>query len=212
MQILLVHGLGRTPFSLFGLASELRRNGHRTRFFGYLSTFEMLTSIVRRLTQRLRALAIYREPIGLIGHSLGGLLLRMALQKVPEIRVYHFVMLGTPNQSPRMARLAWRWLPFRLFSGSCGRFLAAPSEFLKLASLTVPHTVVAGTGGLYGRLSPFGYELNDGLVSVSEATINNHDEVLPMPVWHSTMMDAVAVRKQIVAIMNRKDLVIHLPI
>ena len=46
MLVLLVHGLGRTPLSLFGLASALRRAGHRTRFFAYSPTFESLPRIV----------------------------------------------------------------------------------------------------------------------------------------------------------------------
>src|SRR5580698_9849452 len=113
MQILLVHGLGRTPFSLFGLAAELRRNGHRTNSFCYSPTFEKFTGIIQRLVRRLRKLAIHNRPVGLIAHSLGGILLRLALQEIPDLRVHHFIMLGTPNKPPRMARLAWRWRPFR---------------------------------------------------------------------------------------------------
>jgi pimeloyl-ACP methyl ester carboxylesterase len=202
MLVLLVHGLGRTPLSLFGLASVLRRSGHRTRFFGYSSTCESVPRIVHRLTGVLRELATCGRPVGLVGHSLGGLFLRMALAEVPELRVHHLVLLGTPASPPRMARLAWKWVPpFRIFTRHCGRLLTAPDCFAALPEPRVPFTVIAGTAGPRGRWSPFGNEPNDGLVAVSEARVGSAEPVL-FPVLHTVMMDAEAVRGRIWAIMS----------
>jgi pimeloyl-ACP methyl ester carboxylesterase len=200
MQILLVHGLGRTPLSLFGLAAALRRAGHRTRFFGYSSTFESVPRIVRRLAAVLNDLARTRQPVGLVGHSLGGLLLRLALPAVPALRVCHLVMLGTPAAPPRTARLAWRWFPpFRLFARDCGRLLVSPEAFAAVPEPPVPFTVVAGTAG--PQWGPFAGEPNDGLVAVSEARVGTAEPVR-LPVLHTVMMDAVAVRTRISAIMS----------
>jgi alpha-beta hydrolase superfamily lysophospholipase len=202
MVVLLVHGLGRTPVSLFGLASALRRAGHRTRFFAYLPAFESVPRIVRRLTTRLRSLAGIGRPIGLVGHSLGGLFLRLALAEVPEIRVHHFVMLGTPNNGSLMARLASRWLPFRLLARECGRFLASAHESGRLPQLCVPCTVIAGTSGPLGRLYPFGNDPNDAIVTVTEAALDP-DTVITLPVLHSFMMDSPAVRERVLAAFTR---------
>jgi pimeloyl-ACP methyl ester carboxylesterase len=198
MLVLLVHGLGRTPFSLFGLASALRRAGHHTRFFGYSPTFESLTRILRRLENRLRSLASRGKPVGLVGHSLGGLLLRIALERVPELRVHRLVMLGTPNRGSRAARLASRLFPFRLWVRDCGRFLASADEFDRLPSVRVPCTVIAGTGGPCGRFSPFGDEPNDGIVAVAEAAIDLA-ALVQVPALHTFMMDSPAVRERVLA-------------
>ena len=200
--MLLVHGLGRTPLSLFGLATALRRAGHRTRFFGYLPALESLPRIVRRLTARLRALAARGEPVGLVGHSLGGLLLRVALTAVPELKVHHFVTLGTPASVPRMATLAWRWLPlFRLYTRDCGRFLGSAEAFAKLPELRVPFTLIAGTAGPCGRWSPFEAEPNDGVVAVAETRVAGAEPEL-VPAVHTLIMDSVTVRTRILAIME----------
>jgi hypothetical protein len=200
--ILLVHGLGRTPLSLFGLGAALRRAGHRTRFFGYSSTFETVPRIVRRLGRVLRAIARLGQPVGLVGHSLGGLFLRRVLPAAPALRVHHLVLLASPAVPPRMARFVWRWFPpFRLFTRDCGRFLMSPEDFAALPELSVPFTVIAGTAGPCGRWSPFGDEPNDGLVAVSEVRIGSAAPVL-IPVLHTVIMDAVAARARISAIMS----------
>jgi pimeloyl-ACP methyl ester carboxylesterase len=180
---LLVHGLGRTPFSMFPLAGVVRRAGLRTHFFAYSCTFEPFDGIVRRLVGVLDRL----RPQVLIAHSLGGLLCRLALAKGAYPEVQHLVMLGTPNCPPRLAAYFWKWWPFRAFAGTSGRFLAHPTEYDRLPHPTVPCTVVAGTAGPVGRLSPFGFELNDSIVSVGETELPGADHVL-VPAWHTWMM------------------------
>jgi len=186
VNILLVHGLGRTPASLFPLAAALRKAKHRVHFFGYSTTLQTWNRIVERLVVKLRTLA---SPVGLVGHSLGGLLLRAAIAKLPELKVHHFVMLGTPNRSPRLAGYFWRWLPFRMFTRTCGRLLAHSAESESLPIHDCPTTIFAGTAGPRGRLSPFGNDANDGLVAVSEAVLEGHPPPIEYLVLHTWIMN-----------------------
>lgn len=206
MNILLVHGLGRTPLSLFGLAVALRRSGHRPSFFAYSPTLERLPRILRRLTARLRSLAKSRQPVGLVGHSLGGVLLRMALVDVPELPVHQLVMLGTPNRSSHLARLAWRWFPFRWLTRDCGRLLGCPETLPGLPAPVVPYTLIAGTAGLCGGWTPFGSEANDGIVAVSEVSFGDRGALRQFPVWHTFMMNNPDVRQVVIeAMMTGSD-------
>ncbi|MFM7470097.1 MAG: alpha/beta hydrolase, partial [Nodosilinea sp.] len=53
----------------------------------------------------------------------------------------------------------------------------------------------AGTSGPRGSLSPFGDEVNDGIVALCETTIIGPEEVLQIPAWHTFMMNHPQVQK-----------------
>ncbi len=196
MKILLIHGLSRTPLSLYSLESYLQERGATTEQFGYFAVAETFDSIVERLCLRLRVIA-QKEPYGIVAHSLGGLLIRAALAneeiKLPE----HIVMLGTPNQPPRLAPIAWKMLPFRWWTRHCGFNLTNPAFFNSLPRLTSPYTIIAGTIGPTGGWSPFGNELNDGIVAVSETFLSDFDSIIQLPVWHTFMMNDPTVQKSV---------------
>ena len=97
-------------------------------------------------------------------------------------------MLGTPNQSPRLARRLERWWPYRLINGESGRLLAQPGFYASLPGLSVPITVIAGTGGRRGRWSLFGRDPNDGTVAVEETWLPGAT-IVELPVRHTFMMN-----------------------
>ncbi|HSB53715.1 MAG TPA: alpha/beta hydrolase family protein [Gemmatimonadales bacterium] len=205
MRVLLVHGLGRTPLSLQGLARTLRRSGHVTRSFGYYAFAEHYDQIRQRLASELRAMAREQDPVALVGHSLGGLLLRHALSDAPGLNVHRLIMLGTPNQPPRLAVRAKRWLPFRVFARSCGHLLATPSAFARIPPPAVPYTLIAGTMGWRRIPGPFGGEPNDGLVAVSETMVRDGDEPHLLPISHTFMMNDRRLRQLVLELLTTGD-------
>lgn len=203
MNILLIHGLSRTPLSLSSLESYLQQRGATTEQFAYLAFAETFDSIVNRLSLHLRVIAS-QGSYGIVAHSLGGLLIRAALVnnsiKLPK----HIVMLGTPNQPPRLAPIAWKMPPFRWWTRHCGFNLTNPAFFESLPRLTSPYTIIAGTIGPTGGWSPFGYELNDGIVAVAETLLSNQDQIVQLPVWHTFMMNDITVKKTVAKALGLK--------
>jgi hypothetical protein len=196
MKLLLVHGLWRTPLSFLLLVRRLRRWGHRTELFGYAAIAQGHDAIVARLIQRLERLAS-AGPYAVIGHSLGGVLLRSALSHLTGPQPQHLIMLGTPNRPPRLAQsLGVRWV-YRQLMGECGVNLSSPLFYASLPVPDVPYTIVAGTAGPRGRWSPFGDELNDGVVAVSETCICDEDPLIVLPVTHTFMMNNARVHEVI---------------
>jgi pimeloyl-ACP methyl ester carboxylesterase len=189
MRVLLAHGLSRTPVSFALLARRLRRAGHRPEMFAWFAIAEPHERILGRLVTRLQQLAAEGEPVGLVGHSMGGLLLRQALARVPGLKVRHFVMLGVPNRRPRLADKASSWWTYRFLTRDVGRRLADPAWFESLPPLRVPYTIGAGTRGWRGTAGPFPGEPNDGIVAVSETLVCPQDKPVELPVLHTFMMN-----------------------
>lgn len=189
MRVLLVHGLGRTPLSLAWLARDLAGAGHEPHLIGYLAALESWDRIRARVRRRLEAVAC-RGPYAAVGHSLGGLLVRSALADWPAglPAPRHVVMLGTPNQPPRLAARFRDVRPYGWLTGECGRLLAQQPFYAALPPLAVPCTVVAGTRGWSGRWSPFGADVNDGIVAVREAELGGGAPAVELPVGHTFMM------------------------
>ena len=195
MRVLLVHGLSRTPLSMLRLASYLRRAGAQPRFFGYVAAMEPFDRIVGRLQQQMEQLA--EAEYAVVGHSMGGLLLRAAVARLGAgVRLpRHLVMVGTPNQSPRIARRVQRWFLYRMACGDAGKLLVSPTRMAGLPVPSVPLTVIAGTRGPTFRWGLFPGQANDGLVTVSETCLAAHEEHIEVPAWHTFIMNHRQVRQ-----------------
>ena len=103
------------------------------------------------------------------------------------------VLVGTPVHAPRIARRLHRWLPYRLLHGESGQLLGDAERMEAIPQPAVPCTVVIGTRGLpWGWL--FAGEPNDGLVSVSEATLDCGEDVVELRRSHTWLMNANEVR------------------
>ncbi len=190
MKALMVHGMGRSPVSMALLAARLGRAGVQSRFFGYLPAARSFEAIAERLARRLEALAMEGDYL-VIGHSLGGLLLRAALDRLgPTVRrPSHLFMLATPNRSPRLARRLHRNPLYRWYTGDAGQLLASPERIGAIPHPAVPYTLIAGVSGRRGKGSPFADEPNDWIVSLGEVRLSEGDEVVTLPVGHTFLMN-----------------------
>ena len=196
MKILLIHGLSRTPLSLIALEHYLQQRGSKTELFGYLAFAETFDAIIERLRLRLQIIA-NQGSYCIVTHSLGALLARAVLGETPLKEPQHIVMLGPPNQLPRLALSAWQLPPFRWWTGQCGFNLTNPTFFASLPKPQSPYTIIAGIGGPRGFWSPFGDEPNDGIVALSETRLSQEDTIIQLPVIHTFMMNNKRVQQQV---------------
>lgn len=188
MHVLFVHGMGRSPLSGWPLLRQLRRAGMQTRSFGYAVSLEDFARIRARLATRIEALAAEGDYL-LIGHSLGGVLIRSALGCLPEGvgGPRHVFLLGSPQQPSRIAvRLGSNPL-FRLLTRDCGQLLGSAARMAEVGPVAARTTSVAGTRGLPWKRGPFGGEPNDGVVALSEVTAGWLIDQIQIPQVHALL-------------------------
>src|SRR6186997_1581379 len=137
MQALFVHGMGRTPLSGWLLLRQLKRAGIETSTFGYFVSIESFSHIHGRLVSRIEAIAGQGDYV-LIGHSLGGVLLRAASSSLaPGTRPpCHVFLLGSPTRPSRLAQTLQRNLAFRVLTGDCGRLLGSADRMAAVARVS----------------------------------------------------------------------------
>lgn len=83
MQVLFVHGMGRSPLSDFPLLFHLKKSGLNTSTFGYMASLHSFESIQHELANHITYMAAQGDYI-LVGHSLGGVLIRAALSIIAQ--------------------------------------------------------------------------------------------------------------------------------
>ncbi len=185
MQVLFVHGMGRSSLSGWPLLRRMRRAGWATATFDYAVRREPFDAIVARLAAAIDALPA-GAPLILVGHSLGGVLLRAALAESDRraAQVRRLFLLGSPVEPSRYARRLAKNRLFRAATRDCGHLLASTERMSAIPRPAVPTTAIVGIGGPTFARGPFGLEPNDGIVSLSEVSAEWLDDQVRVPIVH----------------------------
>jgi len=205
MQVLFVHGMGRSPLSAWPMLLQLKRTGLKTATFGYAVTLEDFPAIKKRLAAKILSLAAHGDYV-LIGHSLGGVLLRAALNTLPSgTRLpRHLFLLGSPQQPARLAQQLNKNPVYRAFTRDCGQLLGSASRMSEVGPVTVPTTSIVGIRGLSSKRSPFKGDANDGVVSVSEASTEWITDQVLIPTVHTLLPSSKRVAEIILDRVTRR--------
>ncbi len=177
------------------LAARLRRAGLAAHLFGY-SARASFRSTVARLVSRVQFVAA-GHPYVLVGHSLGCVLIRAALPALAPHPPSACFFLAPPSTACRAARHFSRQRIFRLLTGEVGQLLGSEAFMSSLPVPEIPTRIYAGTAGPRGPLSPFGSELNDGILTVSETELPGISAV-QVPALHTFIMNARVVADDII--------------
>ena len=186
MILLFVHGMGRSPLSGWPMLRRLRKAGFKTETFGYIAAYETFDSISLRLGSRLESIAQSGQYI-VVGHSLGGVLLRAALcaTRSGTTMPKHLYLLGSPILPSRIATRLRGNKVFQFLAGDCGQLLGSQERMASIGRVAIPITAVAGVRRLAGANTLFGRELNDGVVSLSEVSAEWLTAQIQLPIIHT---------------------------
>lgn len=122
--IVLVHGYGINSACMFGLWLNLRKRGFRNIIVpNNRKKFGVIYTIAEYLNREIESVTNHEEnEVYLIGHSMGGIILRQYLDTYPNPKMVAGVMtLASPHHGTKLAYLG---------RGVCSRQLSPGSEYL----------------------------------------------------------------------------------
>lgn len=197
--VVLLHGLGRTSFSMKKLERALEKNG----YIAWNKSYPSREKTIEELAQTVGAgIGHCRKEkaskIHFVTHSLGGILVRQYFQdhRVPE--AHRAVMLGPPNHGSEIVdrnRDAW-W--FQKAMGPAGRQLGTGPDSLpnRLIPVALEIGIIAGTDGGSMFARDF-HDENDGKVSVESAKLAGMKDFLVVDTGHTFIMNSGEVIGQV---------------
>lgn len=202
--VLLLHGIGLLPLWNALLARDLRRAGHRPVLnWGYPRRSAGIAEVADGIASRLRArFPGGVPPLHLVGHSMGGLVLRKLAADGVVPAGGRLITIGSPHRGARKAELFGDlWLYRKLFGGA-GQDLRPGSAFLRSLPSRAPAgtaTVVSGTGrrGL-SLLLPGD---SDGVVEVESQRLDGAEECWVPHVFHTLQPVSPRVRRRVLALL-----------
>lgn len=191
---MLLHGLGRTRWSLTGLADELEMSGMATACLSYPSMRGSIEEHADDLERLLLGLRGVRR-VSFVTHSLGGIVVRELLDREQlwaDLELQRVVMIAPPNQGAQLSSRLQGNLLFDWIGGPAGGQIGTgqPSE---RAIPMVPTLVVAGTGPGASGYNPLIDGDDDGIVGVHETALAGAERLLVRGL-HTNLMNQQAVR------------------
>ncbi|MGE5240765.1 MAG: esterase/lipase family protein [Bacteroidota bacterium] len=192
----MIHGLWFSGHVMFVLARRLRRRGFTVHAFSYPSVRADLAANAARLARFLDALDA--DTVHLVGHSLGGILIRALFHFYPNQKPGRIVTLATPHGGCRVAQHLERHAFWRRAMGKgvaqllAGAAHAWPSPPREIGAICGTRSI--GLGRLLYRALP---RPNDGLLTVKESAYPPAQEHLVLPVSHTGMMFSRTAAEQV---------------
>ena len=189
--VVTIHGFMRGGGCMWKMKRAFRKGGWRTVNYKYKTRKHTIPEHGDMLVTRLKEIARKHpgEPIHFVTHSMGGLVLRSALNN-PDVPVEALkgcaVLIAPPNKGSELARKLGRSSLVRwVFGNKSGKELYESSEYsvsrLGEFPLSTPVLVIAGTSGH----NPFIKGKDDGKVACWETRLRTEHEYRQVKSGHA---------------------------
>lgn len=195
--VLVLHGLGMNRLFMHGLTQHLRSGGRNVYSISYPSRSKSFSDIVDQHLVPAIEQGLHDKNRGdkmdFVGHSMGGLLVRLYAKKYGTEHIGRVVMLATPNGGSQVADFMKRWDVFRHFCGTVGPDLGTGPADLHAQLPRVPFEcgVIAGENALLHYPTTYLANIpvpNDGIVSVESTRVEGMKAHIVIPADHTQIV------------------------
>ena len=197
--VILLHGMAQTSLSMAPLAHDLRRAGYRVRNVGYPTRPHDVAGLAEHYLQPVVEGVGTEQPVHLVTHSLGGILVRWYLQENELPEGSRIVMLAPPNHGSEVADFVRHWPIYRWVMGEVGQQLGTGPDSIvhRLRPISAEVGVIAGNHSLQPWFSWLLPGEDDGTVSVSSTRLDEMRDFLVVGASHTLVMFNREVLRQV---------------
>ena len=200
--VVVLHGLGRTSFSMRGMANHLESAGFVVANVGYSSRSgppaELVDVIRDQIRKDLGDPEAY-DSIHFVTHSLGGILVRALLADQAPASLGRVVMLAPPNKGSEVVDQLGDYRFFRGLMGPTAVELGTAHDALpkRLPAPTYELGVIAGNRSIEPWLSWLIPGDDDGKVSIESTKIDGMTDFRVVDSTHTFIMNSAVVRDEV---------------
>ncbi|MCS5712651.1 alpha/beta fold hydrolase [Candidatus Berkiella aquae] len=190
--VVLLHGIGRTSHSMRRIEKTLRKQQYQTLNIDYPSRQKSIVSSADNIYQQILTYPqLEHLTIHFVTHSMGGLVARHLLHKLPLEKVQRIIMLGPPNQGSEVADFVYAYKLFRAFYGPALEEMTTTYAKSHPYPALPSHCEVGIIAGSF-NIDPICYFIlpsgNDGKVTFESTKLERMTDHLILRTSHSFMM------------------------
>jgi pimeloyl-ACP methyl ester carboxylesterase len=191
--VILLHGLGRSARSMGKLAATLEAAGYTVHNLNYPSRQHGIEWLCTHYLAPLMTSQPIDQPIHVVTHSLGGILIRQYLLQHTLPAGSRIVMLAPPNHGSEVADHLRHWKLFQWLLGPCLQQLGTDSDVVTtqlpaMNPASIEIGIITGNRSVYPPRSWWIAVTNDGIVSVQSAQLPGMTDFIVNPAGHGFIM------------------------
>ena len=195
--VILLHGLGRGKSIMMPMKEQMEISGFQVSVVDYRSIGRTPEEILRDVGQQIKDFRVdTTQTVHLVGHSLGGLIIRAYLDSVRVRALGRVVLIGSPSKGTPFVdhfRDAW-WL--KLVGPAASSLGTDEKSFPRtLHPPYYPVGIIAGISSMIDNEDFIPGE-DDGIVPVESTKIERMTDFILLPVSHSSLPKNETVMRQ----------------
>jgi triacylglycerol lipase len=202
--VVLLHGLGRTHWSMLPLERRLKDAGYEVENLGYPSTRLDPDALVEYVGAAVRKCCVDSRRVHFVTHSLGGIVVRGYLAKQQPANLGRVVMLAPPNRGSELVDELGEWPLFSWILGPTAVQLGTRADSFpnRLPPVDFDLGVIAGTASVNPLGSAILPDGNDGTVSVASTRVDGMRDFIELDVSHTFIMWSDDAADQVLAFLS----------
>ena len=202
--VILLHGYGRTSYSMRPLQGRLEDAGYRVHNIGYPSIRLSPPELTNLLENELADCCTTTPRIHFVTHSLGGILVRAYLAEDRPLNMGRVVMLAPPNRGSELADIVnGSWLLRTILGPTVVQLGTAPDSLPN--RLPKPWYEVGIIAGL-DEINPIGGlfvpDPSDGTVSLASTILDGMTDFVTVRKSHTFIMRSADVADYVISFLR----------